>query len=132
QPFTRHVSRYVRRGELIEAPDIPELAARLGIEKSVLSATLDHYNAHARIGLDPEFGRGTTIYQRHLGDIGHSPNPCVAPIEQAPFYALRIHPADLGTAIGLRTDCHARVLGNNGAAIAGLYSCGNDMGSIMN
>ena len=60
------------------------------------------------------------------------PNPCVAPIEQAPFYALRIYPADLGTAIGLRTDCHARVLRKDDSVIAGLYACGNDMGSIMN
>src|ERR1700736_6494420 len=45
---------------------------------------------------------------------------------------LRIYPADLGTAIGLRTDCHARVLRKDGAVIAGLYACGNDMGSIMN
>jgi predicted oxidoreductase len=84
------------------------------------------------MGHDPEFGRGTSIYQRHLGDADHRPNPCVAPIEQAPFYALRIYPADLGTAIGLRTDCHARVLRKDGTAIAGLYACGNDMGSIMN
>jgi succinate dehydrogenase/fumarate reductase flavoprotein subunit len=132
QPFTRHVSRYVSSGELIEAPDIAELAERLGIEKLALSATLDGYNAHARMGLDPEFGRGTTIYQRHLGDADHLPNPCVAPIERAPFYALRIYPADLGTAIGLRTDHDARVLGEDGAAIPGLYACGNDMGSIMN
>jgi succinate dehydrogenase/fumarate reductase flavoprotein subunit len=132
QPFTRHISRYVRSGELIEAASIGELAARLGIEKSALSATLERYNAHARMGLDPEFGRGTTIYQRHLGDADHSPNPCVAPIVRPPFYALQIYPADLGTAIGLRTDCDARVLGEDGAAISGLYACGNDMGSIMN
>jgi succinate dehydrogenase/fumarate reductase flavoprotein subunit len=132
KPFTRRIRRYVQSGELIEAASIEALADLIGVERSVLSATVDTYNAHARIGLDPEFGRGTTIYQRHLGDSGHSPNPCVAPIEQAPFYALRIHPADLGTAIGLRTDCHARVLGKNGSAIAGLYACGNDMGSIMN
>jgi predicted oxidoreductase len=56
----------------------------------------------------------------------------VAPIEQAPFFALRIYPADLGTAIGLRTDRDARVLREDGSAIAGLYACGNDMGSIMN
>ncbi len=132
QPFTLRLGRYVRSGELIEAPGMDELAAKLGIEKAALSATLEHYNAHARMGLDPEFGRGTTIYQRHLGDIDRSPNPCVAPIEQPPFYALRIYPADLGTAIGLRTDCDARVLGEDGAAIPGLYACGNDMGSIMN
>jgi succinate dehydrogenase/fumarate reductase flavoprotein subunit len=132
QPFTWRIRRYVKKGELIEAPSIDALADSIVVEKSALSATVANYNAHAQAGLDPEFGRGTTIYQRHLGDPNHSPNPCVAPIEQAPFYALRIYPADLGTAIGLRTDCHARVLGKNGTPIAGLYACGNDMGSIMN
>jgi succinate dehydrogenase/fumarate reductase flavoprotein subunit len=132
QPFTRHLRRYVKNGELIEAPSIGALADSMGVEKSALSATVEYYNAHAQAGHDPEFGRGGSIYQRHLGDPGHAPNPCVAPIERAPFYALRIYPADLGTAIGLRTDCHARVLRKNGTAIAGLYACGNDMGSIMN
>jgi hypothetical protein len=122
----------IKDGELIEASSIDTLADRIGVEKSTLSTTIERYNAHARSGLDPEFGRGTTIYQRHLGDPSHSPNPCVAPIEQAPFYALRIYPADLGTAIGLRTDCHARVLRKDDSVIAGLYACGNDMGSIMN
>ena len=132
RPFTLHLGRYIESGELIEAPSINALAVSIGVETSALSTTVDTYNAHARAGLDPEFGRGTSIYQRHLGDAGHSPNPCVAPIERAPFYALRIYPADLGTAIGLQTDCHARVLRNNGTVIAGLYACGNDMGSIMN
>jgi succinate dehydrogenase/fumarate reductase flavoprotein subunit len=126
------VKRYVRSGELVEAPSIDALAEAIGVEKSALAKTLEEYNASARIGLDPEFGRGTTIYQRHLGDPNHSPNPCVAPIEQPPFYALRIYPADLGTAIGLRADSHARVLRKDGSVIPGLYACGNDMGSIMN
>ena len=132
QPFTLRLRRYIQSGELIEAPSIEALADAIGVERSALSATVENYNRHARVGLDPEFGRGTTIYQRHLGDPGHSPNPCVAPIEQPPFYALKIVPADLGTAIGLRTDGHARVLGDNGAVVPGLYACGNDMGSIMN
>jgi succinate dehydrogenase/fumarate reductase flavoprotein subunit len=132
RPFTLRLKRYVSSGELIEAPGIEALADLIGVERSALATTVKKYNAHAQMGLDPEFGRGTSIYQRHLGDAGHRPNPCVAPIEQPPFYALRIHPADLGTAIGLRTDCHARVLRNNGTAITGLYACGNDMGSIMN
>lgn len=132
KPFTWRIGRYVRSGELIEASGIGGLADSIGVEKSVLAATVDNYNAHARMGSDPEFGRGTTIYQRHLGDAGHPPNPCIAPIERAPFYALRIYPADLGTAVGLRTDADARVLDRNGVPIVGLYACGNDMGSIMN
>lgn len=132
QPFTVYLRRYVRSGELFEAPSVDALADLIGVEKSALSTTIKRYNAHAWAGLDPEFGRGSTIYQRHLGDADRSPNPCVAPIEQAPFYALRIYPADLGTAVGLRTDCDARVLRDDGTAVAGLYACGNDMGSIMN
>lgn len=132
QPFSRRISRFIRRGELIEAKSIDALARAIGVEPAALKSTIYAYNEHARSGHDPAFGRGTTIYQRHLGDAGYAPNPCVAPIEEAPFYALRIFPADLGTAIGLRTDNHARVLRADGSPIVGLYACGNDMGSIMN
>ena len=132
QPFTRRISPFIRRGELIEAATLGELARAIGIEPAALLSALNGYNEHARSGNDPEFGRGSTIYQRYLGDAGQLPNPCVAPIEKPPFYALRIFPADLGTAIGLRTDIHARVLRADGSPIAGLYACGNDMGSIMN
>lgn len=132
KPFTRSVRRYVASGELVEAPDIAQLAAKLGIKPSTLSATIASYNEGAKEGRDPEFGRGSTIYQRHLGDAAHKPNPCVAPILRAPFFAMRIYPADLGTAIGMKVDAQARVLREDGTPIAGLYACGNDMGSIMN
>jgi len=132
RPFTLRLKRYVQNGELIEASSIDALAHAIGVGSSALSTTVKRYNTGAFAGHDPEFGRGCNIYQRHLGDLSHSPNPCVAPIEEPPFYALRIHPADLGTAVGLRMDCHARVLRKDGNVIAGLYACGNDMGSIMN
>jgi succinate dehydrogenase/fumarate reductase flavoprotein subunit len=132
QPFTRKLGPFIKRGELIEAQTLDELAAAIGVAPVTLKSTINGYNEHARSGRDPAFGRGTTIYQRHLGDAEHLPNPCVAPIEQAPFYALRIFPADLGTAIGLRTDVHARVLRDDGSAVSGLYACGNDMNSVMN
>lgn len=132
KPFTRNVRRYVASGELIQAPDIAQLAAKIGIKSTVLTATIAGYNIGAKEGRDPEFGRGSTIYQRHLGDALHKPNPCVAPIVSAPFFAMRIYPADLGTAIGVKVDAQARALREDGTPIAGLYACGNDMGSIMN
>ena len=132
RPLTRGYRRHVASGELIEAPDIAELAVRIGVKPPVLAATIERYNEGAGEGRDPEFGRGSTIYQRHLGDISHKPNPCVAPILRAPFFAMRIYPADLGTAIGMKVDAQARVLRADGTPIAGLYACGNDMGSIMN
>jgi len=132
RPFTRHLRPYIESGELFARQTIISLATAVGIEASVLGETIQTYNDSARAGTDPQFGRGGNIYQCHLGDIGQKPNPCVAPIERAPFYALRIVPADLGTAIGLRTDTDARVLRGDGSPIPGLYACGNDMTSIMN
>jgi len=132
RPFTRNIRRYAAGGELIEAADIAQLAARIGIKPSTLAATIANYNSDAKDGRDPEFGRGSTIYQRYLGDISHKPNPCVAPILCAPFFAMRIYPADLGTAIGMKVDAQARVLREDGTPVTGLYACGNDMGSIMN
>jgi succinate dehydrogenase/fumarate reductase flavoprotein subunit len=132
KPFTRRLAPYLQSGELKQAASIVALAREISLEASALVATVDRYNEGARHGLDPQFGRGGTIYQRTLGDAGHKPNPCVAPIEQAPFYALRIFPADLGTAIGLKIDGEARVLRNDGSIITGLCACGNDMASIMN
>ncbi|MGX4773165.1 FAD-dependent oxidoreductase [Bradyrhizobium guangdongense] len=132
RPFTHNVRRYVAAGELIEARDIAGLAARIGIKPAVLTATIASYNSGAKEGRDPEFGRGSNSYQRHLGDAAHKPNPCVAPIVGPPFFAMRIYPADLGTAIGMKVDAQARVLREDGTPIAGLYACGSDMGSIMN
>jgi len=132
KPFTRHLAPYLQSGELRRAMSIVGLAREIGLDASALVATVDRYNEGARHGLDPQFGRGSNIYQRALGDAGLEPNPCVAPIEHAPFYALRIFPADLGTAIGLKIDGKARVLRSDGSVIAGLCACGNDMASIMN
>jgi succinate dehydrogenase/fumarate reductase flavoprotein subunit len=132
KPFTRHLAPYLQSGELKQATSIAALASEIGLDTSAFVATIDRFNEAARHGLDAQFGRGSTIYQRALGDAGRKPNPCVAPIEQAPFCALRIFPADLGTAIGLKIDGEARVLRGDGSVIAGLSACGNDMASIMN
>jgi succinate dehydrogenase/fumarate reductase flavoprotein subunit len=117
---------YLERGRSIEA-----LALACGIDAGALRATIDEYNRHAREGRDPLFGRGDTPYNRVQGDAAHGPNPCVAPIEHGPYYAVRIVPGSLGTFAGLRTDGSARVLDAQGAPLAGLYACGNDMNSVM-
>ncbi len=132
QPFAISVSRHVASGYLKTGRTLPELATRLNLMPEVLAQTVAAFNADARRGTDTQFGRGNDIYQRHLGDAEHRPNPCLAPIEHGPFFAVRVEPADLGMAAGLSTDAHARVLGEGGRPIPGLYACGNDMQSPMN
>ncbi|RRV49421.1 FAD-dependent oxidoreductase [Pseudomonas sp. p106] len=120
-------SGYLKRGVSLEL-----LARACGIDPAGLSATVAEYNRHARQGQDPEFGRGSTPFNRKQGDPQHKgPNPCVAPIEQGPFYAVKVQPGCFGTFAGLRTDGHARVLDEHGQPIGGLYAAGTDMASVF-
>jgi succinate dehydrogenase/fumarate reductase flavoprotein subunit len=132
QPFSLSVRAHLESGYLVRGRTIQALAHALGIDADGLASTLKRYNETARQGADPEFDRGGDVYQRYLGDPDHQPNPCVAPIEDPPFYAIALYPGDLGTAAGLVTDENARVLGPGGQPFENLYACGNDMRSIMN
>lgn len=131
RPFAWSTRQERTDGYLKKAQSIEELASLINVPVDALNATVQDFNAGARRGRDFEFERGGDIYQRHLGDGDHQPNPCVAPIERAPFYAVQVVPADLGMAAGLLTDEHTRVLREDGSPIEGLYACGNDMHSIM-
>jgi succinate dehydrogenase/fumarate reductase flavoprotein subunit len=131
RPFPVPYGAHLRNGYLLRGATIEALAERCGISAAGLSATVDAFNEHARHGVDPEFGRGTTPYNRKAGDASHSPNPCVAPIEHAPFYAVKVMPGSFGTFSGLRTNGNAQVLDRDDRPINGLYAAGTDMASVM-
>lgn len=126
-PIKPHLdSGYLKVGNTLEA-----LAGACGIDPQGLRRTVDDFNRHARLGQDPAFGRGGSAYNRKQGDALHQPNPCVAPIEQGPFYAVKVEAGSFGTFAGLKTNEHAQVLDRQGLPIAGLYAAGSDMASIM-
>jgi succinate dehydrogenase/fumarate reductase flavoprotein subunit len=130
-PFSLSVRHEIDSGYLVKANDVSDLARQLGLPVETVVQTISDFNTDATSGIDTQFGRGSDIYQQHLGDAEQVPNPCVAPIVKPPFYAVRLHVADLGTTTGLDTDTHGEVLDEDGQPIAGLYACGNDMHSIM-
>jgi succinate dehydrogenase/fumarate reductase flavoprotein subunit len=117
---------YLHRGESPES-----LARSCGIDATALRDTVARFNHDARAGKDPEFGRGGTAYNRMQGDAANQPNPCIAPLDHGPYYAVKVVPGSLGTFAGLKCDASARVLGANGEPLAGLYAAGNDMSSVM-
>jgi 3-oxosteroid 1-dehydrogenase len=119
------------RNILVRARSWEEMAGRLQIAPLVLRATLDRFNANARNGEDPDFGRGHNAYDRYYGDPAVTPNPNLLPLETAPFFALPIYPGDIGTNGGLATDGLARVLDQNGQPLLGLYAIGNTAASVM-
>ena len=131
KPFKLSVKAEVGAGYLKRADTLAGLAISIGVPLEAFEKTVSDFNLHAQHGEDPIFGRGSNIYQRALGDADRQPNPCVAPLTDAPFYALAVRPADLGMSAGIVTDAQARVLADDGRPISGLYACGNDMASIM-
>jgi succinate dehydrogenase/fumarate reductase flavoprotein subunit len=131
KPFPLPLTPYLRSGYLSRGNSIEELAKTCGIAPGALVETVKHYNEHARRGEDPEFGRGSTPYNRKQGDPLHGPNPCVAPIEHGPFYAVKVLPGSFGTFAGLKTNGFAQVLGRDDRPIAGLYAVGTDMAGVM-
>lgn len=110
---------------MVSAPSLELLAKEVGINSAGLESTVARFNADAVVGVDTEFGRGATPQDRFLGDAGNTPNPCLAPLLTAPFYAVPIHAGVLGTSGGLATDFNGRVLDHRQQAIPGLYAAGN-------
>jgi predicted oxidoreductase len=125
------IGRHIRSGYLKRGATLAELAGEAGIDPAALQATVTEFNKTAAEGRDPAFGKGSRAYNRFQGDALHGPNPCIAPIESGPFYAIKLVIGDLGTYAGIKTDQHARALDADGRPIAGLYAAGNDMASIM-
>ncbi|HPQ94868.1 MAG TPA: FAD-dependent oxidoreductase [Thiolinea sp.] len=125
------VRPYLADGYLLSGATLAELAGRMGVDAVNLEAAVAQMNEAARTGEDTLFQRGSTVYQRVNGDADHGPNPTLGPLVQAPFYAVKLYPCDIGSARGLVGDTDARLLRRDGSVIGGLYACGNDLDSIM-
>lgn len=131
KPYPMPLGAHIRSGYLKKADTLEALARQIGVDSGNFVAEVAEFNQGARRGEDTQFGRGSSGFNRYLGDANHQPNPNVAPVEVGPFYALRIVMGDLGTFPGLVTDTQARVLDGANRPIAGLYAAGNDASSIM-
>lgn len=116
---------YIRKFDTLE-----ELADGCGIDPRGLAETIARFNSFARSGVDEDFGRGASEYNRYYGDPANKPNPCLGAIEKPPFYAVQIWPGDVGTCGGVVTDANARVLREDGNPIPGLYATGNTSAAV--
>ena len=116
---------------LRKAGSIRALAQRAGLPPDALQATVKRFNENAARGEDPDFHRGDAAYDKFYGDQRVQPNPCLAPILKAPFYAFPIYAGDIGTNGGITTDEYARATDEDGRVICGLYAVGNCAASVM-
>jgi len=127
RPFPFPVAAFIKRGYLVRAATIRALASSIGIDPDETERSVALANRYAASGSDLDFRKGDDAFSRTNGDLGHRPNPCLGPICNGPFYAIRIYPGDTGTTRGLITNASAQVVDRRSQPIPGLYACGMDM-----
>ncbi|MGD0915425.1 MAG: FAD-dependent oxidoreductase [Thermodesulfobacteriota bacterium] len=111
--FDKEFTAAVERGstEVFMADSIEELAKKIGVELTVLRATVEEYNKFCAKGHDDLFAKD----QRYL-----------RPLKGPMFYAVKARTVFLGTMGGIRINDHMEVLDKKGRVIPGLYAGGFD------
>jgi 3-oxosteroid 1-dehydrogenase len=128
QPFP---GSWYKAGVVVRSGTLSELAEKIGVPADALEETVTRFNGFARAGVDEDFHRGESAYDKYYSDPRVKPNCSLHTIDRAPFYAVKIVPGDLGTKGGLVTDERARVLAADGSVIPGLYAAGNVSSAVM-
>ncbi len=131
QPGQRIPRKWLESGVIVRADTIGALAEQTGLPPDDLLATVRRFNGFAAAGVDEDYYRGESAYDRYYGDPTNKPNPNLGPISHPPFYAAKLVPGDLGTKGGVRTDVHGRALRDDGSVIDGLYAAGNVSAPVM-
>ncbi|MFT5174214.1 MAG: 3-oxosteroid 1-dehydrogenase [Gammaproteobacteria bacterium] len=115
-------------GNYFQADTLTELAAKIAVDAHALVETAQRFSEFARVGVDTDFGRGASIWDRNRGgDPRSKPNPTLGTVERSPFYAMPFKASFLGTKGGARTNARAEVVDHEGVSIEGLYAAGNVM-----
>lgn len=114
-PWSDDNAAEIANGWIRRADSIAGLAKQIGLEPTVLQATVDRYNAACAIGKDEDFGRSSATLQ---------------PIVQGPFYAVAVVPSIVCTGGGARRNIESEVLDTAGKPIPRLYEAG-ELGSMF-
>ena len=127
----RFPRKLLTSGMLKQAWTLDDLARMCDIDPAGLAETVERFNENAKNGVDPEYGRGDSAYNKALGDPNHRVHPCLGPIDEPPYYGVQVVPGDIGTCGGLVTDEDARVVDQENRPIEGLYATGNGTATVM-
>ncbi len=130
-PSPLPIGKHLKSGYLKRGGSFDELASVIGVPVAALKEEVETFNRDALTGVDTQFGKGSTAYNRYQGDSLVKPNPCMSPIQQGPFYAIKIVVGEIGTFAGLATDASCQVMTKDKRPVKGLYAVGNDAASIM-
>lgn len=108
----------------IEADNLTGLAQKLGVPEAPFEATIAAYNAACAPG---EF-RPLEVDGLATADLTPPKSNWARPIDKPPFQAYPIIAANVLTFGGIKVDCDARAVNQDGETIPGLYVAGEPMG----
>ncbi len=112
-----HAKEYaitLEQGVFYKADTLEEIAEYFDINAENLVKTMDNYNKYMEDGVDPEFGRTTSL----------------VPMNGGPWYAMIGVPTVHHTMGGVMIDEEARVISNDNTPIDGLFAAGEVTGSV--
>ena len=100
----------IARGWIAKGSTIAEAAAAAGVADPVAAqAEVEAYNRACREGSPDPFGR---------------PPETMVPVEEVPFYCVKLYPGGSNTTGGPRRNARAQILDTRGQPIPGLYAAG--------
>ena len=102
-------------GEGWKADTLEDLGAAIGFDPAVWKKTCDSYKGYIASGVDEQFGKRPEM---------------LFPMDEGPFYAVRIYPAMDGTLNGVAVNSSMQALNVDYRPIEGLYMGGYDAGSV--
>lgn len=113
---SKSYDRWKRKGVIIEADTLHDLARKMKIPRDKFLATVNRYNQLVKNGVDDDFGK--------------DPQKLTA-IAKPPFGAAKTGCGLMVTLDGLRINTELHVLNNDGKPISGLYAAGNASGDFF-
>lgn len=117
---------------LTSHPDLASLAQARSIDAQGLHDQVGRLNTDAAAGVDGEFHRGATAYQRAFAAKPRAGgNPTIGTVAEPPYYCLELFPSTSGHRGGVVTDGAARVLDVRDAPMLGLYACGSAAAGLV-
>ncbi len=108
------IQGYIRKGYTVQGETYEALADAMGVPADTFRSTMELWNGFASEKSDPVFHRTSFA----------------APLDMAPFYAIKVTPGIHHTMGGLEIDDAAEVLDASGAVIPGLYAAGEVTGGV--
>lgn len=107
----------VEAGIVTQGDSLADVAAQLGMDADVLTATVARYNAMCASGEDTDFGKKPEF----LDPIA----------EGGKYYAIHMKNYCYSTCAALDVDAELRVLQTDGAVLEGLYAAGLDCSGVL-